>query len=1281
MSFAGQPNSWSVTASNGGADSAPITLGATSTMPVAVPKVLSRISIENLPSSLFEGQTASNVRLRAFYSDGSEALLDGVTAANWLVQYSALAFAPPSTFTAAQVEENRTATVTASYAEGGVEKVAQSQVTVMNNTSSGGVVTGEIVKNGILANDGTFWTTNNADFRISSNFMWGGHTGGYAWLGTATGAQGNSLSGAISQVIDLPSNASALTLSFATAISLSNASVPTANDELTVDVRNEDDTGNVRLLKINPVTHPAVVGAWTAFTADLTPYKGTRKKLVFGGHTDASNPATLRVDDVVVQVTSASPTLVDLAISGADSVKEGAQSQYQALASLSSGISSDVTPSVTWSVNENASISNGTLSANQVTGQRTAQISASYISGGITRSATKDVIILDSAPVPIELAIYGPSEVDENSGGSFSAVLKLSTGVYRDITGEAYWTFTGSGGQVDYIGRLYTNEVQADSVLTVKAEYSQGGVTVSGQAPLTIKDRLPPVLPASISIFGPASVDEAGTGLFDTEVTFADGTKKFLTPVWGESSRFTTISEHGVLICEEVLTSQSVTLSASYTLNSTTVTATKIVTITNTRNSSAKPEITMPAAVEVPADRALTLRLQTDHPIVSATATGLPTGLTFNSTTFEIQGTPTDIGTWEVALTATNDFGSTAGILLLTVTEDAGPEWIRFKKADPVTVPVFGISGDGEGGSYLYGFSNVAHRTAAGVIDLNLSFPGVQLVEVSGSAAGFAITGRFDATVTVAGRTLSKFQNGRGEAFVMAFNKSGQALWHETARSTYQTVNAAAVAMNSDGSLYWGLNYVADVSFQSLGVGLDLLNQGGPLYFDCAVMKLNPNGSFAFGSRWGGNHQDELREILPVSNFSCRVKIASLSSSMTRQIMNYAGQIPAYTWNRPSNAYDMWVIDNVYERGGYNEGQFNMPSGYVSSMVLDPVNLSGTWTSGAYTSNQSNFVRDINGVLSSTVLPEGISGSRSGFILKIGSGSPPPKLALFKSNSASIPFVNNVDIRGLAPISDGRIVSVGTYGPELISSGATYLSNPQDNALTSVKGRTFIAGHTSDNQMRWALDFGGLDGGQIYGLKQTGVDRWVMLCTCAGDAKFGRLPVITGGGWVVVDIEMKQPFAESPMTYERWLSAGLSAGDLAGVRGGSTSGDLNLNGKSDLLDYAFGAVTSFDLPASEPQGSWVAQGAGEYRMAITFDRALGRADSKIAVEVSQDLKTWATGSVYALGSDKIDTALTKEIGRITMGDFERITVVDKRAVGGSRYMRLRATTGATPIPQ
>ena len=565
----------------------------------------------------------------------------------------------------------------------------------------------------------------------------------------------------------------------------------------------------------------------------------------------------------------------------------------------------------------------------------------------------------------------------------------------------------------------------------------------------------------------------------------------------------------------------------------------------------------MPAFMEIPVDRVASLRLQTAHPVVSATATGLPPGLMFNSSTFEIQGTPSDVGTWEIQLSASNDFGSTTGTLLLTVSEDSGPEWIRFTKAEAVTVPTIGITSDGEGGCYLYGYNTVSHRNAAGFIDFNTGPMGVQIDKASGSPNGFAVTGRFDSTFTVGGRTINKFPNGEGEAVVIVFNKAGQALWHETAHSGHKNVNAGAVVLNSDGSLFWAINYFASVSFQTLGVGLELLNPNNPGQGDCALIKINPNYTFGWGHRWGGNQYDEVLEIDPITAYSCRVKISSYSSSLTREAMQYQGFQPT-TWARGNSPSTWRFIETVFERGGFANAQLDSPDydAYPADIISDPVDYNRFWVAG-YFRTSAPFKRYNNGVaIENILLPAASNGRTSGFIIKSGFSTQTSSTALFRSLAQTDFGLNEVYASKLAPMSDGSVLSVGTYSPSFDYNGTRFLDNPQDYGQNPAIKRAFISGHDANNNMKWVLACGGANGGIPTALESVGNDKWVMLINCSGDAKFGRLPVIPGGGLIVVDIERKIPLPEIPQADEKWRSYGFTAGEFSKLRAGGATNDL-----------------------------------------------------------------------------------------------------------------------------
>ena len=108
------------------------------------------------------------------------------------------------------------------------------------------------------------------------------------------------------------------------------------------------------------------------------------------------------------------PSYAGLSISGPSSVNEGSSGTYTATATWSDNTTSTVTP--TWSENSSyASISaGGVLTASAVTSSQTATVTASYTSGGVTRTATRSVTIVDvPAPAPaapMNMILSGPVE-------------------------------------------------------------------------------------------------------------------------------------------------------------------------------------------------------------------------------------------------------------------------------------------------------------------------------------------------------------------------------------------------------------------------------------------------------------------------------------------------------------------------------------------------------------------------------------------------------------------------------------------------------------------------------------------------------------------------------------------------------------------------------------------------------------------------------------------------------------------------------------------------------
>lgn len=134
---------------------------------------------------------------------------------------------------------------------------------------------------------------------------------------------------------------------------------------------------------------------------------------------------------------SSAPTLISLYINGEDSVVENNSSNYTATATFSDGSTQTVTSNSSWSEDSPyASInSSGVVNVSEVSGDVTITIQASYTIGGITKTATKIVTIID---VPaLNLPPSTPSIVYPGNGQyDVEAPLDITTGSFSDPNGD-----------------------------------------------------------------------------------------------------------------------------------------------------------------------------------------------------------------------------------------------------------------------------------------------------------------------------------------------------------------------------------------------------------------------------------------------------------------------------------------------------------------------------------------------------------------------------------------------------------------------------------------------------------------------------------------------------------------------------------------------------------------------------------------------------------------------------------------------------------------------------
>src|SRR5207237_164770 len=87
-----------------------------------------------------------------------------------------------------------------------------------------------------------------------------------------------------------------------------------------------------------------------------------------------------------------------------------------------------------------------------------------------------------------------------------------------------------------------------------------------------------------------------------------------------------------------------------------------------------KPVITSPTTATGQVGVAFSYQITASNgPIISYNATGLPGGLTVNTTTGVISGTPTTAGTYSVTISATNSGGTGNATLTLTIVNPPPP--------------------------------------------------------------------------------------------------------------------------------------------------------------------------------------------------------------------------------------------------------------------------------------------------------------------------------------------------------------------------------------------------------------------------------------------------------------------------------------------------------------------------------------------------------------------------------------------------------------------------------
>jgi len=124
---------------------------------------------------------------------------------------------------------------------------------------------------------------------------------------------------------------------------------------------------------------------------------------------------------------------------------------------------------------------------------------SSYTIGADTRSASQDVQIVDVPPPRTlsTLGISGPATVNENSTGQYASTAYFSDGSLETV--NPVWGEDSTATTISASGLLSTGDVAGDTLVTVSASYTYGGLTRSAQKSVSVLDVVAPVYTLTVT--------------------------------------------------------------------------------------------------------------------------------------------------------------------------------------------------------------------------------------------------------------------------------------------------------------------------------------------------------------------------------------------------------------------------------------------------------------------------------------------------------------------------------------------------------------------------------------------------------------------------------------------------------------------------------------------------------------------------------------------------------------------------------------------------------------
>jgi len=201
---------------------------------------------------------------------------------------------------------------------------------------------------------------------------------------------------------------------------------------------------------------------------------------------DAAGNCSLQSAPTTATTSAATPTLSSIAVSCPTTIVSGQTGACTANASYSDGTSAAVTP--TWSVALGSAATidaTGTITASAVTADTAVVVNATYIEGGVTKTATATVTITAATAALSGLTVSCPATVASGQTGSCTANASYSSGPSKTVT-PTWSTVLGAAATISATGTITASTVTVDTAVVINASYVENGVTKSATATVTI---------------------------------------------------------------------------------------------------------------------------------------------------------------------------------------------------------------------------------------------------------------------------------------------------------------------------------------------------------------------------------------------------------------------------------------------------------------------------------------------------------------------------------------------------------------------------------------------------------------------------------------------------------------------------------------------------------------------------------------------------------------------------------------------------------------------------